>query len=207
MCANSQLPSHTYMKALFDFFPLLLFFAAFKLYDIYTATAIAIAATFLQVAFVWFKYRRFEATHIVTLIVISFFGGLTLFFHNDAFIMWKPSVVNWIFSVIVLGSVLINRSVIKALMGKQLELPDHIWTRLSIAWGVFFLLMGLLNMYVAFYYQPELAAEVRRETWVNFKVFWMLGLTLVFSVVQMLFIAKYIDPEAIEKSKKEAETE
>jgi intracellular septation protein len=190
------------MKALFDFFPLILFFAAFKLYDIYVATAIAIVATFLQVGYVWIKYRRFEPTHIITLVVISFFGGLTLFFHNDAFIMWKPSVVNWIFALIVIGSVLLKRSVIKALMGKQIELPDPIWNRLSIAWALFFLAMGFLNMYVAFYYQPDLPEEVRRETWVNFKVFWMLGLTLLFSVVQMLFIAKYIDPKSLEKADK-----
>jgi len=195
------------MKALFDFFPLILFFAAFKLYDIYVATAIAIVATFMQVGYIWIKYRRFEPTHIITLVVISFFGGLTLFFHNDAFIMWKPSVVNWIFALIVIGSVLINRSVIKLLMGKQLDLPDSVWLRLSIAWGVFFLAMGFLNMYVAFYYQLDLPQEVRRETWVNFKVFWMLGLTLLFSVGQMFFIAKYIDPESPDKPEKEKEVE
>ena len=195
------------MKALFDFFPLLLFFAAFKFYDIYAATAIAIVATFLQVGFVWFKYRRFEPTHIITLVVISFFGGLTLIFHNDAFIMWKPSVVNWIFSIIVIGSVFIKRPVMKMLMGKQLTLPDHVWTRLSIAWGTFFLLMGLLNMYIAFYYQPDAPQEIRRETWVNFKVFWMLGLTLLFSVGQMFFIAKYIDPDTLGEDKAKSEEE
>ena len=87
-------------------------------------------------------------------------------------------------------------------MGKQIELPDPVWNRLSIAWALFFLAMGFLNMYVAFYYQPDLPEEVRREAWVNFKVFWMLGLTLLFSVVQMLFIAKYIDPESLEKADK-----
>ena len=193
------------MKALFDFFPLLLFFAAFKFYDIYAATAIAIVATFLQVGFIWFKYRRFEPTHIITLVVISFFGGLTLIFHNDAFIMWKPSVVNWIFSIIVIGSVFIKRPVMKLLMGKQLTLPDAVWTHLSIAWGTFFLLMGLLNMYIAFYYQIDAPQEIRRETWVNFKVFWMLGLTLLFSVGQMFFIAKYIDPDASENGESKPE--
>jgi len=202
-----EMPWPHFMKALFDFFPLILFFAAFKLYDIYVATAIAIAATFLQVVYVRIKYRRFETTHIITLVVISFFGGLTLFFHNDAFIMWKPSVVNWIFSAIVLGSVAVNRSVIKTLMGKQLDLPDRIWHRLSIAWGVFFLAMGFLNMYVAFYYQLDLPDEVRREIWVNFKVFWMLGLTLLFSVGQMFFIAKYLDPETLDKSENTKEVE
>lgn len=195
------------MKALFDFFPLLLFFAAFKLFDIYAATAIAIVATFLQVGFIWFKYRRFEPTHIITLVVISFFGGMTLIFHNDTFIMWKPSVVNWVFSIIVIGSVLLKRPVMKMLMGKQLTLPDRVWTRLSIAWGLFFLLMGLLNMYVAFYYQPDASEDLRRETWVNFKVFWMLGLTLLFSVLQMVFIARYIDPEDLEKKTVEDKSE
>lgn len=183
------------MKALFDFLPLLIFFAAFKLYDIYVATALAIAATFIQVGYVWFKYKKFEPTHIITLVVISFFGGLTLFFHNDVFIMWKPSVVNWIFSAIVFGSMLMKKSVIKLLMGSKIDLPTHVWTRLSIAWAVFFLVMGFINMYVAFYYQPDLAPELRREIWVNFKVFWMLGLTLAFSVAQMFYISKYIDPE------------
>ncbi len=192
------------MKALFDFFPLLLFFAAFKLYDIYIATAIAIVATFVQVGFVWLKYRRFEPTHVVTLVVISVFGGMTLFFQDDAFIMWKPSVVNWIFAVVVLGSMLVKRSVIKMLMGKQLELPDPVWHWLSISWGLFFLVMGFLNMYVAFYYQLDMSEEVRRETWVNFKVFWMLGLTLLFSIVQMFFIAKYIDPESLNNTDNES---
>ena len=195
------------MKALFDFFPLILFFAAFKLYDIYVATAIAIVATFLQVGYVWFKYRRFEPTHIVTLVVISVFGGLTLFLRDDSFIMWKPSVVNWIFAAVVLGSTLIRRSVIKLLMGKQLDLPDHVWHWLSVSWGVFFLAMGFLNMYVAFYYQLDLPEEVRRETWVNFKVFWMLGLTLLFSIAQMFFIAKYIDPEKITANGNETRSE
>ena len=192
------------MKALFDFFPLLLFFVAFKLYDIYVATAIAIAATFVQVGYVWLKYRRFEPTHMVTLVVISVFGGMTLFFRDDSFIMWKPSVVNWIFAVVVLGSVLVKRSVIKLLMGKQLELPDPVWNGLSIAWGLFFVAMGFLNMYVAFYYQQDLPEEVRRETWVNFKVFWMLGLTLLFSIAQMFFIAKYIDPETLKNTETES---
>lgn len=194
------------MKALFDFFPLLLFFAAFKLYDIYVATAIAIVATFIQVGYVWLKYRRFEPTHIVTLVVISVFGGLTLFLRDDSFIMWKPSVVNWIFAAVVLGSTLIKRSVIKLLMGKQLDLPEPVWHWLSISWGLFFLAMGFLNMYVAFYYQIDMPEEVRRETWVNFKVFWMLGLTLLFSIAQMFFIARYIDPEKLEAKRSETKS-
>ena len=190
------------MKALFDFFPLILFFTAFKLFDIYVATAVAIAATFAQVGFVWFRHRRFETTHIVTLAIISIFGGMTLIFHDENFIKWKPSIVNWVFALVVLGSQFIGREpVLKRLMGKQMSMPDAIWKRVNLSWGVFFLLMGFLNMYVAFYYQPDAPIDVRRETWVNFKVFWMLGLTLVFSIGQMLLISKYIDPESLDQSK------
>ncbi len=192
------------MKLLFDFFPLLLFFGAFKMYGIYVATAVAIAAAFLQVAWVWIKHRKFEQSHIITLAALAVFGGLTLIFRNDVFIMWKPSIVNWIFSVIVLGSIFVgDKPVIQRLMGTQISLPKPVWKNLSIAWGVFFLFMGLLNMYVAFYFRPELPHEVRQETWVNFKVFWMLGLTLVFTVLQMFYIAKYIDPETLKEEGKE----
>ncbi len=184
------------MKAFFDFLPLILFFAANKFYDIYVATAVLIGVTYLQVAFFWLKNKRLERIHLIMLVAVTIFGGLTLLLRDPAFLKWKVSVVNWLFSAVIFGSIWLNRSVIKAMLGKQIQLPNFIWTRLTIAWGLFFLGMGFLNMYIAFYYQAHLPEAVRLDTWVNFKVFWVLGLTLAFSLIQMLFIAKYIEPES-----------
>ena len=186
------------MKALFDFLPLILFFAANKFYDIYVATAVLIAATYMQVGFFYLKNKRLEKMHIIMLIAVTVFGGLTIGLRDPLFLKWKVSIINWVFSAVVLVSTLMNKSVIKAMMGGQISMPDNIWKRLSFAWAVFFLVIGFINIYVAFYYQLDAPEEVRLDTWVNFKVFGMLGLTLVFVVIQTVFIAKYVEPESIE---------
>ncbi len=181
------------MKLLFDFFPLVLFFGAYKLYDIYAATLVAIAASGAQVLWVWIRTRKFETTHLVTLGVIVIFGGMTLLFRDDTFIKWKPSIVNWIFGAILLGSHFIGqKTVIERLLGTQMTMPKTIWAKVNFSWGVFFLVSGLLNVYVAFYFRPELDEQLRTDFWVNFKVFGLLGLTLAFSVVQMLLVARHI---------------
>lgn len=185
------------MKFLYDLFPLLLFFAAFKLYDIYVATAVAIVASFVQVAAFWWRHRRFETLHVVTLGVIVVFGGLTLFLQDDTFIKWKPTLVYWILATLVLGSQVIGKqTAIQRLLGKQLTLPAAVWARQNFAWGVFFLALGALNLYVAFYYAPHLDAASRQDIWVNFKVFGLLGLTLVFTVLQALWMARHLKTES-----------
>ena len=191
------------MKALFDFLPLILFFLANKYYDPFIATGVLIIATYLQVAYFWFKNKRIERMHLIMLVAVTIFGGMTIILRDPVFLQWKVSIVNWIFSAIVLGSALLNKSVIKAMMGKQMSMPDAIWQKLTIAWGLFFLAMGFLNIYIAFYYQLELPEKERFDTWINFKVFWVLGLTLAFSVLQMVFISKHIDPESLEKKDEE----
>ena len=184
------------MKFLFDIFPLVLFFGAYKLYGIYVATATAIIASIGQVSIFWLRNRRFETMHLITLGVIVLFGGLTLLFRDDTFIKWKPSIVNWLFSVLILGSQLVGRrTALQALLGSKLTLPDRIWRNVNLSWGIFFLIVGLLNVYVAFYYRPELSEQVRLDLWVKFKVFGLMGLTLVFAIGQMLCIAKYLKPE------------
>ncbi len=184
----------SFMKLLFDFFPLLLFFAAFKLYGIYTATAVAMAASLLQVAVFRYRKGRFETMHLVTLAVITFFGGMTLLFRDPDFIKWKPSIVNWIFSLLILSSLFVGKkTALERVLGSQLKLPPRIWRHISLAWGLFFLIAGLLNIYVAFYYAPELDPETRTNIWVNFKVFGLLGLTLAFTIIQMFFIYKHIE--------------
>ncbi len=187
------------MKFLYDLFPLLLFFAAYKYYDIYTATAVAIVASFLQVGGYWLKRRRFETIHLVTLGVIIVFGGMTLALRDDTFIKWKPTIVYWIFAALVLGSHLIGKkTIINRMMSGHIALPRHIWNRLNMSWGIFFLLVGILNLYVAFYYGLDLDEETRTDLWVNFKVFGLLGLTFLFIVVQAIFMSKYVT----EKTKK-----
>jgi intracellular septation protein len=188
------------MKLLFDLFPLLTFFIAFKMYDIYVATAASILASFVQVGWYWYKHRRFEPLHLITLAVLVVFGGMTLALQNDIFIKWKPTIINWIFAVLVFGShYLGKKNLIERLLGNQLALPGPVWSRLNLSWGIFFLLLGALNLYVAFFYGPDLDAETRRSIWVNFKVFGLLGLTLAFTLAQGVFLSKYL--EKTEKDK------
>ncbi len=190
------------MKFLFDVFPLLLFFGAFKLYDIYVATAVAIAASFVQVGVYWWRHHKFETMHLITLAVIVVFGGLTLLLHNDTFIKWKPTILYWVFATLVLGSQIIGgKTAMQRLLGAQLQLPDTVWRHYNLSWGLFFLVAGGLNLYVAFFYAQHEAEAVRQATWVNFKVFGLLGLTLAFTLVQALFLARHLqDPKDKEAS-------
>lgn len=172
------------MKLLFDFFPILLFFAAFKFYGIYTATAVAMAASLLQVLGFWIKHRRFELMHIITLICVLLLGGATLLFHNDLFIKWKPTVIYWIFSILFLGSQFIGKKpLIQRLMEEKLSLPTSVWQRLNLSWVGFFALMGIANLYVAYHYSTNI--------WVDFKLFGSLGATFAFIIFQALYMARY----------------
>jgi intracellular septation protein len=181
------------MKFLYDLFPLLLFFAAFKFYDIYAATAVAIAASFAQVGYFWFRHHRVETMHVVTLAVIAVFGGLTLLLHDDTFIKWKPTLVYWILGALVLASQWFgSKTIVERMMSAQIALPVPVWKRLNLSWGVFFAALGALNIYVAFYYGLDLDAETRQGIWVNFKVFGLLGITLLFVVVQAFFMTKHM---------------
>jgi len=181
------------MKLLYDLFPLLLFFAAFKLYDIYVATAVAIVASVLQVGGQWLKRRRFETMPVVTLGVLAVFGGLTLILRDDTFIKWKPTIVYWVLGTLVLGSQWIGkRTLVERLLSAQISLPAAVWARQNFTWGLFFLALGTLNLYVAFYYRLDLEAAQRQELWVNFKVFGLLGLTLVFLLIQGALMARHI---------------
>jgi intracellular septation protein len=173
------------MKLLADFLPILLFFVAYKMYDIYVATGVVIAATFLQVAFTWLKTRKVAKMQLITLGVLVLFGGLTLYLHNDQFIMWKPTVINWLFGAGFLGSHLFGqKTVVEHLMGSQIQMPTAVWRRLNLGWVAFFLFMGGANLFVMYNFD--------RDTWVNFKLFGMLGLTMVFLVVQSLYLSRYI---------------
>ncbi len=182
------------VKFLFDFFPLLLFFGAYKLYGIFVATAVAMVASFAQVGIHYYRRRRFEAIHLISLAVITVFGGATLLLKDKSFIMWKPTILYWIFAALVLGSQLTKgRTAMEYLLGAQLKLPARIWKGYNLSWGIFFLILGAVNLYVAFYYHRELDAATREATWVNFKVFWLMGLTFAFAIAQSLFISRHVE--------------
>ena len=187
------------MKFLFDFFPILLFFIAYKAYDIYVATAVAIVASFIQVGWFWLHHRRVEKMHIITLLLITVLGGATLIFQDEAFIKWKPTVVNWLFGLVFIGSQFIGKkSIVQRMMESNVELPEQIWPRLNMAWAVFFIFLGFLNLYVAF------SGHYDTDTWVNFKMFGMIGLTFVFIIAQAFFIGRYIkEPEETPEESKE----
>ncbi len=176
------------MKFLADFFPILLFFIAYQMYDIYVATAVAIAASFLQVGFEWIRHRKVERMHLITLGLLVVFGGLTLILRDPLFIKWKPTVVNWLFGAAFLGSQLFgSKTMVERMMKHAIDLPKRIWIRLNLAWGLFFVGSGILNLYVAF--------NFAEETWVNFKLFGMLGLTVIFVILQAFYMARHVqDP-------------
>ena len=176
------------MKLLFDVFPVILFFVAFKMYDIYVATAVAIGATIGQIAFMWLRGRKIDKMLWVSLGVITVFGGATLILGNETFIKWKPTVLYWLFGTVLAGAALLKRNLIRSAMSQEMRLPDAIWARLNIAWIVFFAFMGAANLYVAFNYPTDL--------WVNFKLFGGMGLMLVFVVGQALVLARYVEDQS-----------
>ncbi|PCH52457.1 MAG: septation protein A [Flavobacteriaceae bacterium] len=177
------------MKLLLDFFPIVFFFIAFKMYDIYVATAVLIIASLLQTCTHWLMHRRFEKMHVITLVLVCVFGGLTLMLQDEMFIKWKPTVINWLFAVVFIGSQFIGKkSIIQRMMGDHMVLPANIWLHLNIAWTLFFIALGIANLYVVYNFDTE--------TWVNFKLFGLLGLTFVFVIAQSLYVARFIkEPE------------
>ena len=175
------------MKFLFDFFPLILFFAAFKFADIFVATGIAIAATLAQIGWSLVRRHRIAAMQWTSLAVIVVFGGATLVLHDETFIKWKPTVLYWAGGGALLVSLAFGRNLVKSIMGEDLALPEPIWSRLCIAWGVFFLFAGALNLFVAFRYSTD--------TWVNFKVFGSFALIMGFAVLQALWVSRYVPDE------------
>lgn len=174
-------------KFLFDLFPLILFFVAFKFSDIFTATAVAIAAGVGQ--FVWLKAtgKAIEATHWINLTVIVVFGGATLFFQNDVFIKWKPTVLYWLFAAILAGGKLFfDRNIMQRLMGTQVDMPATLWDKLNYSWAAFFVTSGALNLYVAF------SGHFTESQWVNFKVFGLMALLLLFVLVQSVWLGRHL---------------
>ncbi len=214
------------MKFLFDLFPILLFFAVYKIFGIYAATAAAIATTVLQVVWQWFRHRRVDKMLLVTLAIIVVLGGATLLLHDRSFVMWKPTAIYWLFAAIFFGSHFIGeKPLVERMMGHTVEAPNAVWKRLNLLWGAFFVFLGIANLYVAnrfFIAQHELDlaagksveisscadqltgtllnlcqnARTMEEQWVNFKLFGLMGLMLLFVIIQAFYLARYMQPAA-----------
>ena len=175
------------MKLLFDQLPVAFFFAAYKLAYIYVATAVAIVVTILQGGWLWIRNGKIPAMHWATMGLLLLFGGMTLLLQDPLFIKWKPSVVNWLFAIIfLLAPVFSGKSLPERLMGANIAAPDRQWHRLNIAWILFFVCVGLLNLLVAYNFSEE--------TWVNFKLFGLMGLTFLFVLAQGLYLSRYMEP-------------
>lgn len=177
-----------FMKLLIDFFPIILFFVAFKTWGIYAATAVAIVATIVQIAYLRLKTGKVEAMQWISLGVIVLFGGATLIAQDEHFIKWKPTVLYWLMgSALIVGQLLFKKNLLKKLMGAQLQLPEPVWNNLNWAWTGFFAVMGVLNLWVAYNFDTD--------AWVNFKMFGGMGLMLVFVIGQAFYLGRYMkDP-------------
>jgi intracellular septation protein len=174
------------VKFLFDLFPVILFFVAFKFYGIYVATGVAIVATFAQIGYLKARGRKVDTMMWISLAIIVVFGGATLALQDETFIKWKPTVLYWLFAVVLAGGQLgFRRNLIRALLEpQQISMPDAAWSKLNWSWVGFFAVMGVLNLWVAYSFSTD--------TWVNFKLFGGMGLMLAFVILQALFLAKHM---------------
>jgi intracellular septation protein len=217
------------MKLLFDFLPIILFFGTFKYAEsekawaadfatrhlgfmvsggqvsvaeapVLLATVVVIVATLAQVVWLKLRRRKVDAMLWVSLALVVVLGGLTIWFHSETFIKWKPSALYWAMGLAFwLSPLLFNRNLLKVLLGEQLDLPGKVWHRLNFAWIAFFGVMGLLNIWVAYTFTTA--------TWVNFKLFGGLGLMLLFMLAQGLWISRYLEPAAGKPGSEDASPE
>lgn len=206
------------MKLLLDFLPIILFFVAFKAADankeaaaalatshfgflvsggvvgpgeapVLLATVVVIVATLMQVAYLAARGRKIDLMLWVSLALVVVMGGLTIWLHSETFIKWKPTLLYWVMgSAFALAPLLFGKNLLKLLLGEQLHLPAPVWQRLNLAWVLFFAAMGALNLWVAFTFSTD--------AWVNFKLFGSLGLMLVFTIAQGLYLARHLPDEA-----------
>jgi intracellular septation protein len=211
------------MKLLFDFFPIILFFVSFyqakflidntfigslinperpdHINATIVATGIAIVASFIQVGYSWLKSHKIQRMHVFSLVLITVLGGITILIGDPAFIQWKPTVLNWAFALAFLLSIFIGeKNLVERMMGSQLDLPDYVWTRLNLSWVAFFLISGAANLYVAFYYDREALPEARMEAWVDFKLFGLMGLTIIFVILQAIYLSRFIEEQEEDKT-------
>ncbi len=203
------------MKLLIDFLPIVIFFLVYKMAPqfieaispalngeqiqilsdmpaIILATAVLIPATMLQILYTKITTGKVETMHLVTLALVVIMGGATVILQDKTFIQWKPSVVNWLFAAAFLGSRFIGKkTILERMMGQNLDLPAVAWQKLNYAWVAFFTFSGIANLYVAYNFSEDI--------WVNFKLFGLLGLTIIFIIAQSFYLYQFMNPEGEEK--------
>lgn len=185
------------MQLLFDFFPVIAFFVAYKLTDIYVATGVIIVAVIAQTAIQWIRHRKVSTMALISGALVLVFGGLTLLIHDKAFIQWKVTVVNWLFAGAFLATRFFGeRTLIERMLGENIKLEQAHWRTLNLAWTAFFVVLGALNLYVAFNFSENV--------WVNFKMFGVLGLTLVFALAQGLWLASKMPADSPQSADSES---
>ena len=172
------------MKQILDFIPLIIFFALYKMYDIYTATGALIVASAVQIVLTYVIYKKVEKMQIITFLMVAIFGGMTIFLHDDNFIKWKVTIVYTLFAIGLTVSHLMCKSAIKGMLGKEITLPEAVWSKINWAWALFFTLCAILNVYVAF--------SLPLDVWVNFKVFGLLIATFAFTLLTGVYIYKHL---------------
>lgn len=186
------------MKFLFDFFPIVAFFIAFYIPEdreqgIYLATYTIMVATFIQICLYWLLYKKFEKMHLITFVVVIIIGSLTIYFHDDRFIRWKPTIINWCFAIALIGSHFFGDKTLFQRMINMAEdkliLPNQVWRNINMSWAIFFTFIGFVNLYVAFNFSIEF--------WVNFKAWGMTLLNLTFLIGMGFYMYRYIkEPES-----------
>jgi len=199
------------MKMLFDYFPIIIFFAVFQIYTgdasnteatkeaMIMATKAGIAASGLQVILYWLKTRQFEKMHLISLGLIAVFGSITIALGDPLYIKWKTTILEWVFALVFIGSQYIGKkNLVERMMGHVMKAPDNVWKKLNFAWAGFFTAIGFINLYVIYNFSDEF--------WVNFKLFGMLGMTVVFVIAQGIFMAKYVIQEDSDKDISKEET-
>jgi intracellular septation protein len=170
------------MQLLFDFLPLIAFFAAYIMYDLYVATATIMVVMALQIAYQWLRHRKVNKMLLISGALVAVFGGITLALRNPLFIQWKVTVVNWLFAAAFLGSQMFgSKTFTERLMGHAVELEPALWRQLNTLWVVNFAVIGALNLYIMYNFDEQ--------TWVYFKTWGMIGLSLLMAVGQAIWVS------------------
>jgi intracellular septation protein len=180
------------MQAILEFLPLIIFYVVWKLADIYWATGALIVMSALQVLFYIVRGKTVPTKTWIFFGLITIFGGLTILMHDDTFLKWKVTIINGVFAVaLIVSQYVFKKNIIKQFLGESLSLPENIWNKLNLSWALFFAFCGALNWYIAFNFE--------QEVWVNFKVFGLTGLMIVFSISSIFALYKYLPKEESEK--------
>ncbi|USD66316.1 septation protein A [Vibrio sp. SCSIO 43136] len=180
------------MKLLIDFIPLIIFFVLYKTHDIYVATGALIVATAVQIALTFLLYKKVEKMQVVTFLMVTVFGGMTIFLHDENFIKWKVTIVYAIFAIGLFVTDLMGKPLIKGMLAKEITLPESVWKKINWAWIGFFSFCAVLNVYVAF--------SLPLDVWVNFKVFGLLAATFGFTLLTGIYIYKQMPKEESNQS-------